>query len=327
MLDLITAFPEHLRSAAEICRKTALKPAERTINNVVITGLGGSGIGGSLIADWAQNQCKVPVIVNKDYHIPAFVGSNTLVLACSYSGNTEETLMALAESLEAGAMAAVITSGGMMARRASENGLNSIIVPGGNPPRSMLGFSMVALSHYFVHYGLASGIELKDWDNWAAFLQNDQDNIRQQAAQLAPKLAGKTFVVYAASGMGAVATRWRQQLNENAKMPGWDAVVPEMNHNELVGWAGGNESHAAVFLRSNHDYERNQLRMDISREAIMQYTQAVYDIWAKHHSLMGEMLYLIHWGDWLSYYLHEINQVDIMDIKVIDHLKHELSKV
>jgi glucose/mannose-6-phosphate isomerase len=94
-----------------------------------------------------------------------------------------------------------------------------------------------------------------------------------------------------------------------------------------VGWAGGNSSHASIFLRTNHDYGRNQTRMDISREIISRNTDLVFDIWAKQNTFFAEALYLIHWGDWLSYYLHEIHQVDIMDIVVIDYLKNELSKI
>lgn len=327
MYQLIAGFPQHLVQALEICNQTKLNPATGIIQNVVITGLGGSGIGGTIVADWAQGQCKVPVIINKDYHIPGFVGKNTLVLACSYSGNTEETLMAMAESLEAGAQVAVITSGGIMQQRAQSLGLNCIVVPGGNPPRSMLGFSLVCLLQYFAHYQLVTGFNALEIATIAKKLEILQPELQMQTKVLAQKIANKTVAVYAASGMGGVATRLRQQLNENAKVVGWDAVVPEMNHNELVGWAGGNQSHAAIFLRSNHDYSRNQFRIDVSRAIIGKNTDAVYEVWADQGTVLNEMLYLIHWGDWLSYYLHEIHGVDIMDIKVIDYLKSELGKI
>jgi glucose/mannose-6-phosphate isomerase len=294
---------------------------------VVITGLGGSGIGGSIVADLLAGECAFPILVNKDYHLPAFVSKQTLVLACSYSGNTEETLMAMAEALEAGAQVAVITSGGLMAQRADEAGLNKILVPGGNPPRSMLGYAMVALLHYAQHYGLASTAYSEQVRMAANALRSEQAAMQAQSQQLAEKLQGKTVATYAANGMGGIATRWRQQLNENSKMPGWDAVVPEMNHNELVGWAGGTNAYAAIFLRSNHDYGRNQLRMDINREQIAAHTPYVFEVWAKQGTMLQEALYLIAYGDWLSYYLSELNKVDIMDIAVIDYLKTELGKV
>ncbi len=327
MLQLIEAFPDHLEQALDICKNTNLNPPKRDPKNVLITGLGGSGIGGTITADLLSHSAKVPVVVNKDYHIPAFVGNETLVIACSYSGNTEETLMAMAEALEAGAEVAVITSGGMMGERADAAGLNKIVVPGGNPPRSMLGFALVTLLHYANHYGLGDVDLESEIPNIARQLRNEQSELRTQNQQFAEKLKGKTVATYAASGMGGVATRWRQQLNENSKMPGWDAEVPEMNHNELVGWAGGNESYAAIFLRTNYDYSRNQRRMEINRELLTPYTPYVFEVWAKQGSKLSEVLYLIHYGDWLSYYLSELNQVDIMDIKAIDYLKSELSKL
>lgn len=327
MLTLIQAFPNHITDALAICQKTVLKPANLPLHNVLITGLGGSGIGGTIVADMLARVSTVPIQVNKDYHIPAYINKHSLVIACSYSGNTEETLMAMAESLEAGAQVAVITGGGMMAARANEAGLNKIVVPGGNPPRSMLGYALVALLHYANHYGLGAENATEELAAAAKMLLNEQEAMKAQAGQLAKNLKGKTFAVYAATGMGGVATRWRQQLNENSKMPGWDAEVPEMNHNELVGWAGGTNNHAAIFLRTNYDYSRNQHRMEISRQLVEANTPHVFELWAKQGSLIAEALYLIAYGDWVSYYLSELNQVDIMDIKVIDYLKSELSKL
>lgn len=327
MLHLIQQFPNHLTQALHICQNSTLNEASNAIHNVVITGLGGSGIGGTITADLLAPVCAVPVLVNKDYHIPAFVNENTLVLACSYSGNTEETLMALAESLEANAQVAVITSGGTVAQRAEALALNKIVVPGGNPPRSMLGFALVALLHYAEHYKLGSFDLAEQIPTIAQMLLAEQEAMKQQTLQLAEKLQGLTVATYAATGMGGVATRWRQQLNENSKMLGWDAEVPEMNHNELVGWAGGNATYAAVFLRTNYDYSRNQRRMEINRELLTPYTPHIYDVWAKQGSKLAEVFFLIAFGDWLSYHLSELNKVDIMDIKAIDFLKSELSKL
>ena len=119
----------------------------------------------------------------------------------------------------------------------------------------------------------------------------------------------------------------RQQLNENAKMLAWEAEVPEMNHNELVGWEGGSDQYACLFLRNEHDNARNQKRMDIIKGIISEKTQFVFEHWSKGGSKIERALYLVHFGDWVSYFLSEMNQVDIMDIKSIDLLKSELSKI
>lgn len=327
MLQLIKEFPNHLTDALAICEKTNLKTASKPIQNVLITGLGGSGIGGTIVADLLSPICAVPVLVNKDYHIPAFVGENTLVIACSYSGNTEETLMAMAESLNANAQVAVITSGGIMGKQADDLGLNKIVVPGGNPPRSMLGYALVALLYYAQHYNLGDFDLLMQIPSIRQMLLIEADNTIAESAKLAEKLKGKTYAVYAATGMGGVATRWRQQLNENSKMPGWDAEVPEMNHNELVGWSGGNANYTAIFLRTNYDYNRNKSRIDINQNLVLKHTPNVFEVWAKQGSKLAELCYLIAFGDWLSYHLSELNRVDIMDIKAIDYLKSELSKI
>lgn len=327
MLQLIENFPNHLTEALEICQGTDLKPAERDIQNVLITGLGGSGIGGTIVADLLAPQCKVPITVNKNYEVPAFVGPNTLVIACSYSGNTEETLIALGACIEAGAQVAIITSGGTISKRADELGANKIVVPGGNPPRSMFGYAAVCLLYYAEHYGLGQFDIGAEVPATAKKLLAMQEEIKEQSNELAPKLAGRVFAVYAASGLGGVATRWRQQLNENSKMVGWDAEVPEMNHNELVGWEGGSQMLSAIFLRSSHDYSRNGKRIDINKELILNRTKSVFEVWAEQGSRLFETMHLIHWGDWLSFHLSEINQVDIMDIKAIDYLKSELSKL
>ncbi|MDZ7848463.1 MAG: SIS domain-containing protein [Owenweeksia sp.] len=162
----------------------------------------------------------------------------------------------------------------------------------------------------------------------AVRLINDEEaDILVEAERMSSHLKNKTLAVYAITGLGGVAERWRQQFNENAKMLGWQGVVPEMNHNELVGWEGGSNQFAAIFLRSKNDYGRNQHRVEISKKLIKEKTSQVLELWAKGKSRIEQVLYLVHFGDWVSYYLSEINQVDIMDIKSIDLLKSELSKL
>jgi glucose/mannose-6-phosphate isomerase len=151
--------------------------------------------------------------------------------------------------------------------------------------------------------------------------------IHQQARQLAEALDGTVPQLLATTGNVALATRWRQQLNENAKMLAWEAEVPEMNHNELVGWEGGDERFSVVFLRHEHDLARNQKRLAIIEEIIRGKTQQVHTVWSRGANPVERHLYLIHLGDWLSYYLAEKRGVDIIDIRSIDRLKSELGKI
>lgn len=326
MKSLIHHFPAHINEALENARTTPLRPGTKRFDHVVITGLGGSGIGGTLVSEWVTEQAQVPVLTNKDYQLPHYVGANSLVIACSYSGNTEETLAAAQEALSRGAEVAVITSGGTLLQLAEEKSLNRLVVPGGNPPRSMLGHSLVCLLWLLRNYGIVLFDIEAQLEASARLLEEDRGTIMADAEALAGKLKGTLPILYAAQGHEGVAVRWRQQLNENSKMLCWHAIVPEMNHNELVGWAGGSDHMAVLFLRNKSDLDRNQKRIEINKEIVTRYTPHVFEVWSKGDSVLENALYLIHIGDWLSYYLSELNGVDILEIDVINFLKGELAK-
>ena len=326
MYNLIKGFPQHIKEAINIFEAASFTE-KKNIQNIVITGLGGSGIGGTIAAELCSASIKVPIIVNKGYHLPAFVGPNTLVLVNSYSGNTEETLLALNQAIESNAQISAITSGGILLDKAKEHNFDYVIVPGGNPPRSMLAYSLSILLLVLEEYKFVNLNAKNSLLSASLLLENELDSIVLNAKELATKTKNNAPVTYAASGFAGVATRWRQQFNENAKLPGWDAEVPEMNHNELVGWAGGNDSFVVYFLRSTDDFYRNQKRIEISSEIVKKHVAQVYDIWTQGQSKIEQVFYLIHLGDWISYYLSEERKVDIFDIDVIDHLKSELSKI
>jgi len=325
--ELIANFSLHLREAIANVSESNLKKPEALINNVLITGLGGSGIGGTIAAELSAPIASVPIAVNKDYNLPAYVNENTLVIVCSYSGNTEETLSALDIAMSKKAEIACITSGGKLNEIAKAKGFNCLNMGDGNPPRSMLAYSFTYLFYLLRFYDVALFDVKKDIRNAADLLDNEEESIKQAAHQVAKQLEGKTTAIYAVSGNLGIASRLRQQLNENAKMLAWEAEVPEMNHNELVGWEGGNNRFAALFLRNDSDYIRNQKRIDIIKKIIDKKTDTLIEVWSKGSSPIEKALYLIHLGDWVSYYLSEINQVDIIDIKSIDLLKSELSKI
>lgn len=327
MKQLIENFPEHLSEALQNIENASLSKPERSFTNVLITGLGGSGIGGTIVAELAGPIATVPVTVNKDYQIPAFVNTDTLVIACSYSGNTEETLMAVNAARKQGAHIACITSGGQLHAMAEENGFNYLSMTGGNPPRSMFGYSFTYLLYLLEFYGLAAFDTRSKVSEAVNLLKSGKEEILSAASNLAGKLKGSIPIIYSVSGGLGVASRWRQQLNENAKMLSWEAEIPEMNHNELVGWEGGDERFFPVFLRNEDDFSRNQKRIEIIKGIISEKTPHLEEVWSKGDSSIARSLYLIHFGDWVSYFLSELNQVDIMDIRSIDHLKSELSKV
>ena len=327
MNDYINDFSNHLREAIEIANNTTLSPYTKEIRNILICGLGGSGIGGTIVSDIISSKVNIPIAATKDYSIPNFVNEHTLVIANSYSGNTEETLYALEKCQARGAEIAVITSGGKLKTTAEENKYNKIIIPGNQPPRAMFGYAFTELFFMLNHYGIIDDSFKSDFDKVINLIDTEKADIQKQAMNLAKKMYKQTPVIYVAKGFEGVAVRFRQQLNENSKMLGWHNVVPEMNHNELLGWRTNVDDLAVVYFRNKCDYDRNQIRMDINKKVISKFTSNITEIWSKGDSLIENSLYHISVGDWTSWYLSEMNNVDAIEIDVIDFLKGELAKI
>ena len=327
MNDYINDFTNHLTDAISIANNTTLIPCNKEIRNVLICGLGGSGIGGTIVADIVSPKVNIPIAATKDYSIPNFVNEHTLVIANSYSGNTEETLFALEKCQAKGAEIAVITSGGKLKTIAEENNYTKIIIPGNQPPRAMFGYAFTELFFMLNHYNLIDDFFKSDIEKAIALLDAEKLDIQKQAMDLAKKIYKQTPVIYVANGFEGVAVRFRQQINENSKMLCWHHVVPEMNHNELLGWRTNVDDLAVVYFRNKCDYERNQIRMDINKKVISKYTDNISEIWSKGDSVIENSLYHINLGDWVSWYLSEMNNVDAIEIDVINFLKGELGKI
>jgi len=327
MNDYINDFSNHLRGAIEIANNTTLTPYTKEIRNVLICGLGGSGIGGTIVSDIVSSKVNIPITATKDYSIPNFVNEHTLVIANSYSGNTEETLYALEKCQERGAEIAVITSGGKLKNIAEEKKYNKIIIPGNRPPRAMFGYAFTELFFMLNHYGIIDNSFKADFDKAITLIDTEKADIQKQALDLAKKMYKQTPVIYVANGFEGVAVRFRQQINENSKMLCWHNVVPEMNHNELLGWRTNVDDLAVVYFRNKCDYDRNQIRMDINKKVISKFTSNITEIWSKGDSLIENSLYHISLGDWVSWYLSEMNNVDAIEIDVIEFLKGELAQI
>lgn len=327
MKELILNFANQIAQSCEIANKTPLSPYNKEIKNVVISGLGGSGIGGTIVSNLVKDIASVPIIISKDYSIPHFVDEHTLFIASSYSGNTEETYEALQSAFNKNAKIVCVTSGGEIENFAKINNLDYRIIPGGNPPRACLGYSFTQLIQILVSYNIIPAAFKQDLQDSIELLNSQETNIQTMALVLAQSLHNKRIIIYSESSLEGACIRLRQQLNENSKMLCWHHVIPEMNHNELVGWTEENHNLAVLFIKNDkNDYAKNRIRMEISKEVISKYTPNIFDIHTQGETLMQNTLYFIHLGDWISYYLSELNGVDIMDIAVIDYLKSTLAK-
>lgn len=327
MKSLVEAFPNHLKEAMQIGRNASLKPTEKKFNQVVISGLGGSGIGGKIVSQWVSDNCALPILCFNDYTLPSFVQSNTLVIISSYSGDTEETVASMEQALKMGAEVACITSGGKIAQKANELGLNLITIPGGNPPRSMFGYSAIQQLYVLAHYGLITYSFEKSIEESIEIIEKEIGSIRAQSMEIAQQVVTRIPVLYAEASYEGVAIRWRQQINENSKMLCWHHVYPEMNHNELVGWTGGDNRVAVITLRNQDDHARSQIRMEICKKIMGEKCDTVLEIWSKGSDKIARSLYLIHLGDWISIDLAELKKEDATAIPAILFLKGELNKI
>jgi len=327
MNERIANFPQQMREAITIGENAQLSASKNKIQNVLITGLGGSGIGGSVFSQIVDKEIKVPVLVNKDYFIPSFVNENTLVIISSYSGNTEETVQAMEAALKQNAKICCVTSGGKIKEMAEANGCDMILIPGGNPPRSCFGYSFTQLFYIFDFHQLISTNHRADVAATVELLDKEQATIRNKARAVAESLVGKMPVIYCEARYEGVAVRLRQQINENSKMLCWHNVLPEMNHNELVGWTEAHPEVVVLMFRSEDDYSRTQKRMEISKEVFLKYTPNYIELPSKGTTQLQRSIYLLHLGDWISWYVSEIKNIDATEVNVIDYLKGSLANI
>ncbi len=328
MDTLIEKFPAQLQEALEIGRNATITTHNETIHKIYVAGIGGSGIGGDFVAEMVKQECKVPYLVGKGYSIPSYVDKNTLAIISSYSGNTEETLASFHKIMKTGAKIICISSGGKIIEMAKENGYDYIRIPGNWPsPRACLGFSLVQQIFVLEKLGFISRSISDQIKTSIDIIKYNQEEIKKQAKTIAKHLYGKTPIIYTTDRMESVAVRLRQQINENAKLLCWHNVIPEMNHNELVGWKDKREDVAVLYLRSKDDFKRNSLRIEINKTIISKLSNTVKEVYAKGNSLTENMLYLVNLGDWISWYMSELHGVDSIEVDVIDYLKGELAKV
>lgn len=336
MGNLVMSLPDQWREATEIARNASLSGLEGA-ERVVVLGLGGSAIGGDLVRSLLESVSPVPIAVNRDYGVPAYVDNRTLVIASSYSGGTEETLSAVREAETRGARIMAISTGGDLGAMAKEKGWPIVTVPGGLSPRAAIGYSFVPLLVAMERAGLCPAVD-EALAETAALLERQRARYgldapldENPAKQLAVELKGKLPLIYGSHGWkGTAAYRWKTQINENAKAPAYWNVFPELNHNETVGWESPDsvmKSVHLVILRDEMDPKRVQARIDITREIMEEAVGDVTELWAEGTSDVARLFSLIYPGDFVSYYLALAYRNDPTPIRMIDLLKSRLASL
>lgn len=327
MYQLIKDFPLQVSKAIAIGEAAVFTKSNEPIHNVIVVGLGGSGIGGNLVAELIADEIKVPQIVNRGYFLPEFASKNSLIILSSYSGNTEETLSVANQVIQKGLHAVCVTSGGKLSDLALQHKLDLVKIPSGFPPRTCLGYSSVQLLYVLKGFGLIGSSFIRKLEDSVSLLENEQRAIIEDAEFLAGKLVEKIVVLYTEDKYESTALRLKQQINENSKMHCWYNVVPEMNHNELVGWRKQNSNLAVLLLRSEDEHDRNTQRILFKKDVIYNLGDGVFEVDAKGADTFQKHFYLVHFGDWLSYHLALLQGFDPMEIDVLNSLKSHMSSI
>jgi glucose/mannose-6-phosphate isomerase len=333
MLDILARFDQFLKTSLENAPQIEIPQRDR-IDGVILVGLGGSAIGGDLARAYLGSDLKVPFQVVRSYTIPGWVNRSTLALVSSYSGNTEETLAALQAVKAAGAPVVCMTSGGELERTAARDGQPVFKFPEGFPPRTALPFSFVAIVSALAQAGLISDrtAELDaslPWIRHRLEVYGPENPQRDNPAKtLATRLFGRVPVIYGSSQrLAYVARRWAAQISENAKELAYFSELPEMNHNEIVGWQHPAEMLrrlVPIFLRDQQDHPRVQLRLEITREFLGRRTEPVLEYWSAGEPWLERLWTLILLGDFASVYLSFLNREDPTPVETIESLKVRL---
>lgn len=334
MLRHILALPGQIQSAWRLVQALALPADYSTVDAVVVLGMGGSAIGGDLVRAIAGGQLKVPMTVVRDYELPAFVGPSTLAIASSYSGETEETLSAFEAAQARGAKCLAIATGGTLLNRARTAGLPAIQFDYPSQPRAALGYSTFLLLGVVGRLGLVA-VKSADVAEAVDLLSAMADELspavptsQNEAKQLAQFLRGKVAVVYGGA-LAEVARRWKGQLNENSKTWAYFEAFPELDHNAVVAYqdpAGLRERLAVVMLSSDYDHPRTRLRLQVTGELMDRYGVAHRTVRARGNSYLAQVFSAIYVGDFASYYLAALYEVDPTPVEAIAYLKAELAR-
>ena len=336
MYNSIFDFAEQMSDALKIGKMWKVDPDDfYGIKNIVVVGMGGSAIGAEILRSFLASKLMVPFDICRNYVLPEYVDDESLVIASSYSGNTEETLAAIEDAIERKAMLATITTGGMLADVAKLNESPMAKLPTGFQPRAALGYSIVPMLIFFEKIGLVKDM-IKEVEHTITALQEyrekyieDNDTNTNPAKLLAEKLRGKIPIIYSGPTVtDAVALRWKGQFCENSKRLAYTNQFAELNHNELVAWSDNVDVHrdhlVVVLLRDMNDHPQIRARMNIVKDIILQHEVEVIDIHSRGEGLLERILSLIQLGDFTSYYLAILNKVDPTPVAVIEALKQAL---
>jgi len=338
-LDAVQGLPEQLAAAHEAAGAIPAErfPARDAVTNIVIAGMGGSGVAGEAVAAAFNDEVPVPVVVCKQYRMPAFVGPGTLCFALSYSGDTEETVSMANAAGERGASLVAVSRGGALEKVADRFGGLHVPCAPGYLPRAALGTLVAPLVVTLFRAGLAPGGHaglVRAQEQLARRRDTCEpavEGVANPAREFARRIGRTVPLVYGGGALGSVAAyRWKCDVNENAKAPAFWSAYPELDHNEICGWGqhGDVTRQAITLVELRHGFEHPQLdrRFTFTREIIEEGVHQVLSVDARGEGRLAQLLDLMYVGDWVSCYLALANDVDPGPIDAIFELKRKLAE-
>jgi glucose/mannose-6-phosphate isomerase len=335
MLARIKEMPGQCQQAWQAAMSFKLPADYSKVDKVVILGMGGSAIGGDLLKSLAELEAKIPVIIHRGYGLPLFVDDRTLLIASSYSGNTEETLSAFEPALKTGAKKLAMTTGGRLQELAEKNNIPVFKIGYKAQPRAALGFSFLPTLCFLQKLGMLSKKStyvsemVKVLEQLSARINEKAPLPSNPAKKLAQRLYSCLPVIYGAGILAEVAHRWKTQINENSKAWAFYEVFPELNHNATVGYQFPAELASrirVVLLRCPSLNQRIRLRYEVTGELLDRSGIAHEYIDSEGKSPLSQMMSLVFFGDFVSYYLAILYSVDPSPVEVINYLKERLAK-
>ncbi|HKJ37071.1 MAG TPA: bifunctional phosphoglucose/phosphomannose isomerase [Solirubrobacterales bacterium] len=318
------ALPDHLRDALWRFSSAKIEPFDSS--GLLVCGMGGSAIGGDLAMAALGGRLGKPLDVVRGYGVPPWTPPDRAIFCSSYSGNTEETMACYAAAEAVGAKRVVATTGGVLAEAARSDGLPVVGMPAGLQPRAAVGYTFALAAEVAAVAGVGPAIRT-EIDGAAAQLEDQADALLATAAELAGRIEGSVPLVYGCGLTAAISYRWKCQINENAKLPCFHHVLPEMDHNEIVGWAGGADGgYTAIFLEDEDQHPRERQRVELTAELIGPKAHDVIRLETRGETRTHRLLWTVMLGDLISLELAARGGTDPTPVGVIESLKDRLGR-
>jgi glucose/mannose-6-phosphate isomerase len=337
MRRLLYEFPHQEEKIVQLMKDVRFPSAYKKVKNIIVSGLGGSSVGGDLLKNFLRDRLNLPLIVNRNYTLPNWVGKESLLICVSYSGNTEETLSSYRIGKKCGSKLIVISSGGELTELAKKDGFPCILVPeGGIPPRTALGYLFFPQLFILKILGFVNieDDELSEATQTLENLREEIDILSPKNKNIAKKIAGEIYqtipLIYTTYDyLEGVGIRWKTQINENSKSPVYYGFFPELDHNEIMGWEGAGElvgKFSLILLRDKGESERMTKRIDFTSSLIKGKADKILEVYSRGEKLLSRILSLVYIGDYVSFYLGILNGVAPSEIKSILNLKKRMSE-